>query len=226
MTFASFPTPFWKALLGKLQLFGLWLAGFGMFGVLLLTYVDSIIPLTPIPDATLAWLCTQGTLWWWAAGLAALGSSAGCLTVYWLVRRMRQRFLGRSLLAQRLSPDRQARIEQLIRQYDILALAVAAIMPPPFPFKPFIICAGLLEFHQGRLFVGLFIGRALRYGTLAYLSMRYGNEALGMLQQHTGWFFLGIGVIVAVLGVYFLVRWYVFRRPAVAATRLSPDMQP
>jgi membrane protein DedA with SNARE-associated domain len=139
---------------------------------------------------------------------------------------MRQRFLGRSLLAQRLSPDRQARIEQLIRQYDILALAVAAIMPPPFPFKPFIICAGLLEFHQGRLFVGLFIGRALRYGTLAYLSMRYGNEALGMLQQHTGWFFLGIGVIVAVLGVYFLVRWYVFRRPAVAATRLSPDMQP
>lgn len=189
MTLAGFSAPFWKALLGKLQLFGLWLSGFGVFGVLLLAYVDSVIPLTPIPDATLALLCAQGTVWWWwAAALAALGSSLGCMTVYWIVRRLRQRFLGRSLLARRLSPERQARIEQLIRQYDIVALAAAAVMPPPFPFKPFVICAGLLEFHQGRLFVGLFIGRAIRYGTLAYLSMRYGSEAMSLLQQHTGWF--------------------------------------
>ncbi|MGQ9898430.1 MAG: YqaA family protein [Acidobacteriota bacterium] len=225
MNLASLATPFWKALLGKLQLLGLWLAGFGAFGVLLLAYVDSIIPLTPIPDATLALLCAQGVLWWWVAALAAIGSSLGCMTVYWLVRRLRQRFLGRSLLARRLSVERQARIEQLIRQYDIVALAVAAVMPPPFPFKPFVICAGLLEFHQGRLFVGLFIGRAMRYGTLAYLSMRYGNEAMGMLERHTGWFFLGVGVIVAVLSVYFLFRWYVLRRPVLTPTGLSSNTQ-
>ncbi|MFQ3581937.1 MAG: VTT domain-containing protein [Chloracidobacterium sp.] len=228
MMLASVSAPFWKVLLGKLQLFGAWLAGFGLFGVLLLAYVDSVIPLTPIPDATLALLCAQGAVWWWwAAAVAAVGSSLGCMTVYWLVRRLRQRFMGRSLLARRLSPERQARIEALIRRYDIAALAAAAVMPPPFPFKPFVICAGLLEFHQGRLFLGLFIGRALRYGTLAYLSMRYGSEAMSMLQQHTGWFFLGVGALVAILGAYLLVRWYVLRRPAGAAPQasLSPDIR-
>ncbi len=210
----SVSAPFWKALLGKLQLFGAWLAGFGLVGLLLLAYVDSVIPLTPIPDATLVLLCAQGSVWWWAAAMAALGSSLGCMTVYWLVRRLRQRFLGRSLLARRLSPERRARIEDLIRRYDVLTLAAAAVMPPPFPFKPFVICAGLLEFHQGRLFVGLFTGRAIRYGTLAYLSMRYGGEALSIIQQNTSWFFLGVAVIVAMLGVYCLIRWRLLRRPA------------
>ncbi len=214
---ASVSAPFWKALLGKLQLFGAWLAGFGLFGVLLLAYADSVIPLTPIPDATLALLCAQGAVWWWwAAAVAALGSSLGCMTVYWIVRRLRQRFLGRSLLARRLSAQRRARIEDLIRRYDLLVLAAAAVMPPPFPFKPFVVCAGLLEFHQGRLFIGLFIGRAIRYGTLAYLSMRYGGEAMSIIQQNTGWFFLGVAAIVAALSAYFLLRWRILRRLAAA----------
>ncbi|OYT69417.1 MAG: hypothetical protein CFK52_13745 [Chloracidobacterium sp. CP2_5A] len=224
MISVSVSAPFWKALLSKLQVFGAWLAGFGLFGVLLLAYADSVIPLTPIPDATLALLCAQRAVWWWwAAAVAALGSSLGCMTVYWLVRRLRQRFLGRSLLARRLSPERRARIEDLIRRYDVLILAATAVMPPPFPFKPFVICAGLLEFHQGRLFAGLFIGRAIRYGTLAYLSTRYGGEAMTIIQHNTGWFFLGVGVIVAVLGAYFLVRWRLLRRPGGAP---SPEVSP
>lgn len=233
MTLAGVSAPFWKTLLGKLQLFGAWLAGFGLFGLLLLAYVDSVIPLTPIPDATLALLCAQGVVWWWlAAATAAFGSSLGCWTVYWLVRRLRQRFLGRTLLARRLAPERRARIEALIQRYDVAVLAAAAVMPPPFPFKPFVVCAGLLEFHQGRLFAGLFIGRAVRYGTLAYLSMRYGGEALNLIQHNTGWFFLGVGVMAAVCVAYLLLRRLIqrrmLRRPTetrLGKTGVAPDVR-
>ncbi|MCS7081145.1 MAG: VTT domain-containing protein [Chloracidobacterium sp.] len=213
MTFTGVSAPFWKALPGKLQLFGAWLAGFGLFGLFLLAYADAIIPLTPIPDATLALICAHKVVWWWwAAAVAACGSSLGCWTVYWLVRRLRQRFLGRTLLARQLSPERRARIEALIQRYDVAVLAAAAVMPPPFPFKPFVICAGLLEFHQGRLLAGLFIGRVIRYGVLAYLSKRYGGEALNLIQQNTSWFFLGVGVVVVILSVHFFTRWFIRRR--------------
>jgi membrane protein YqaA with SNARE-associated domain len=200
MTTPTLAAPFLTTATQKLQAFGWWLAGFGLFGVFSLMLVDSLIPLVGVPELALVTLILEKPgQWIIAAFMAALGSTTGSLIFYSLVRQAGQRF------AKSISPTRRAKIEGLIRRYDILILIGAAVMPPPFPFKPFVICAGLIDFQWWRLFTGLLVGRTVRYAILAFLTVRYGKDALEIVRHNAGWFFLGVGILALVIIAYNLI---------------------
>ena len=91
----------------------------------------------------------------------------------------------------------------------MLAVMVPAVLPPPFPFKPFVLCAGVFKLKLWRFVVAIFIGRAARFLIEGWLAIRYGKEAEAIIRRHG--IMVLIGVTAALL-LFFAVKFYRARR--------------
>ena len=72
------------------------------------------------------------------SGATALGSTAGCFVLYTIARKGGEAFLRR-----RFSEAQIERGLGLFRRHGLLAVIVPAMLPPPTPFKLFVLLAGL-----------------------------------------------------------------------------------
>jgi membrane protein YqaA with SNARE-associated domain len=162
---------------------------FGLFGIALLD--SALIPLPGGPDAVLILLSTARPAWVPIYVVAAtLGSVIGCVIFYYISRRA-----GKGAL-KRFSPQRQARVKELIDRYDVLSVLVSSILPPPFPFKLFIATAGVFRFSVVRFAVAVAAGRAFRYALIGYLAAHYGEHARELLAQYYPYIGLGLAVLI------------------------------
>lgn len=168
---------------------------FGLFGIAL--FDSALIPLPGGPDAVLILLSTARPAWVPIYVLAAtLGSVIGCVIFYYISRRA-----GRNAL-KRFSPERQARVKELIDRYDVLTVLVSSILPPPFPFKLFIATAGVFRFSLLRFALAVAAGRAFRYTLIGYLAARYGERARDLLAQYYP--YIGLGLALLIIAVFVL----------------------
>lgn len=168
---------------------------FGLFGIALLD--SALIPLPGGPDAVLILLSTARPAWVPLYVVAAtLGSVIGCIIFYYITRRA-----GRSAL-KRFSPRKQARVKELIDRYDVLTVLVSSILPPPFPFKLFIVTAGVFRFSVVRFALAVTAGRAFRYTLIGYLAAHYGEHAKELLAQYYP--YIGLGLAVLIIAVFVL----------------------
>ena len=169
---------------------------FGLFGIALLD--SALIPLPGGPDAVLILLSTARPAWVPIYVFAAtLGSVIGCVIFYYISRRA-----GKGAL-KRFSPQRQARVKELIDRYDVLSVLVSSILPPPFPFKLFIATAGVFRFSVVRFALAVAAGRAFRYTLIGYLAAHYGEHAKELLARYYP--YIGLGLAVLIVAV-FVVR--------------------
>jgi uncharacterized membrane protein YdjX (TVP38/TMEM64 family) len=84
----------------------------------------------------------------------------------------------------------------------MLALAVPALLPPPFPFKAFVLSAGVFRLKTFRFIVAIFSGRLLRFLIEGWLAVKFGEEARSLIAQH------GLKVLVALAVVVLIsVAW-------------------
>ncbi|MFQ5777510.1 MAG: YqaA family protein [Terriglobia bacterium] len=133
------------------------------------------------------------------ASMASLGSILGCLTIYYLARKG-----GEVALRKRASPERIERIRGWYERNEFLTVAVPAVLPPPTPFKIFVLAAGVFQVRVQYFVAALALGRGLRYYMWGFLAVRYGNRAIVFLQQN----YLQVSAVaigVILLG-YLLVR--------------------
>jgi membrane protein YqaA with SNARE-associated domain len=174
-----------------LQGLGEWLIAFGALGLFAISLLDSaFVPLPSGPDLIMILLTIKSPAWMPLYALAATaGSTAGCTLLYLVARRA-----GATAL-RRLSPERRDRIENLLGRYDMLAVMVPAVLPPPFPFKPFILGAGVFKLSLKRFVAAIFIGRAARYLIEGWLAIQFGEEATNIIQRH------GLKVLAAVAAI-------------------------
>lgn len=174
-----------------------WLKAFGALGLFGISLVDSMgIPLPGGPDAVMIWLSASNPSLMLVYALAATcGSSIGCTVLYLIARRAGVAGL------KRVSQQRRDRIENLLGRYDLVAVMVPAILPPPFPFKPFVLCAGVFKLKTVRFISAVFVGRAIRFAVEGWLAIRFGDDAGRIIKQH-GWKVL---VLVAGLALIYLV---------------------
>ena len=168
-----------------------WLKAFGPLGLFGISLVDSAgIPLPGGPDAVMIWLSANNPALMPLYALAATGGSAiGCTLLYLIARRA-----GVAAL-KRVSPAKRDRIENLLGRYDLITVMVPAVLPPPFPFKPFVLCAGVFRLKTWRFIAAVSIGRAGRFLIEGWLAIRFGEDAGRIIRQH-GW-----KVLVAVAGL-------------------------
>ena len=119
-----------------------YLITFGAFGLFAVALLDSsFVPLPSSADALMLLLSTTNPSWMLLyAFMATSGSAVGCWILYLVSRRAGARALNR------FSEKKQARVKNLIERYDMMAVLVATLLPPPFPFKLFVVTAGVFRF--------------------------------------------------------------------------------
>jgi membrane protein YqaA with SNARE-associated domain len=198
-----------------------WLQAYGPFGLFGISLVDSMgIPLPGGPDAVMILLSANTPSLMALYALAATaGSAIGCTVLYLIARRA-----GAAALS-RVTPAKRERIENLLGRYDLVAVMVPAILPPPFPFKPFVLGAGVFKLKTWRFITAIFIGRSVRFLIEGWLAIRFGEDAGRIIRQH-GWKVL---IAVTVLGAgVFAVKFFRTRARASEASnkRLPGDGEP
>jgi membrane protein YqaA with SNARE-associated domain len=195
-----------------------WLKALGAAGLFGISLIDSVgVPLPGGPDAVMIWLSgnSPGLMPLYALAATA-GSAIGCTGLYVVARSA-----GVAAL-RRVAPQKRARIENLLGRYDLIAIMIPAVLPPPFPFKPFVLCAGVFKLKTWRFITAIFIGRAIRFLIEGWLAIRFGEDAGRIIKQH-GWKLLVATAVIVVIAV--LVKRTLSRR-ASDLDQLSESREP
>lgn len=172
------------------------LVAFGPFGLFVVAVLDSsFVPLPSSADTLMLLLTTAQPRWMVLYALiATTGSALGCLILYYVSRRAGSRALAR------FSESKQKRAKELIDRYDVLSVLVASLLPPPFPFKIFVITAGVLRFSLPRFLAAILVGRGFRFFLEGYFAIRYGAQAKVILGKYYPW--IGLGLAVVIIAVF------------------------
>lgn len=174
-----------------------YLIAFGPFGLFAVAVLDSsFVPLPSSADALMLLLTAAHPRWMvFYAIVATAGSTLGCWLLYYASRRAGSRALSR------FSKSKQKRVKELIDRYDVLSVLVASLLPPPFPFKLFVITAGVFRFSLTRFLVAIMIGRGFRFLLEGYFAVRYGAQAKMFLGKYYPWIGLGFAVMIIAMVV-------------------------
>ncbi|MEQ1730079.1 MAG: VTT domain-containing protein [Vicinamibacterales bacterium] len=177
--------------------------GLGAPGLFLAALLDSsFIPLPEVVDILLVWMTTQheSRMPMYAAS-ATIGSVIGCLMLYWVGRR------GDQFIQRRFSADKVERTLGAFRRYGLMAVLIPSLLPPPMPFKIFVLLAGVAGISPVRFSVAIAIGRGIRYVGEGALAVWYGDAALQFLEQNGRTVSLSLALLMgAGLGGYVLYQ--------------------
>lgn len=186
-----------------------WLYGFaaaiGGPGLLIVAFLDSsFLSLPQINDVLVVLMVTQNKAWMpYYAAMATLGSIAGCYVIYYLAEKG-----GEAFLRKRLHAAHMDRALALYRRHGVLALMVPALLPPPAPFKLFVLMAGVAEVRPMKFVLAIGIARGIRYLALGALAVWYGDLALEVMRTR------GREVALWVAGflVFAALAWWGYQR--------------
>jgi membrane protein YqaA with SNARE-associated domain len=196
---------FWHKIANGLTRVSEYLVTLGPAGLFAVALLDSVfVPLPGGPDAVLMLLSTQRPAWMPVYALSATaGSILGCVILYHISRRAGRRALDK------FSESKQARVKELLDRYDVLSVLVACVLPPPFPFKLFVVSAGVFRLNVWRFTAAIAAGRAFRYFLEGFVAVRYGEQAKEMLARNYPAVGLGLAALVV---VFFVLRGFLRKR--------------
>lgn len=152
----------------------------GAPGLFLISFLDSSVLTFPvINDLLLIELSIQHPLRMPLYALMAMsGSVLGCVVLYFLARAGGEAFFHKKAGA------RGRAIRHWVETNGFGGVLIAAMLPPPTPFKIFVFAAGVFEVPFISFVVAVSLARAIRYFTMGYLAVKYGDQALPFLAQH------------------------------------------
>ncbi len=174
-------------------------------GLALVAFADSsFISLPEVADVLLVVQVVKDPQWWWYYGLlVTAGSVAGCWILYELARRGGEAFLRKGFSQKTI--DKSFRWFQ---RFGILAIVLPSIMPPPVPLKIFLLLAGMSGMSRLTFLIAITSARALRYVGEAFLAVRYGRDALAIVQHNLG----RVGMALTAVVVLAVLVWLWRRR--------------
>jgi membrane protein YqaA with SNARE-associated domain len=199
-----------KSFISWIYTFALGLGGPGLFIIAALD--SSFISLPQINDLLVVLMVThhKARMPYYAA-MATLGSVAGCYVIYFLAEKGGETFLRKRVRASRID-----RALALYQRHGVLALMVPALLPPPAPFKLFVLMAGVAGVRPWKFVLSIAVARGARYLALGFLAIRYGDAALELMRTR------GRDVALVVVGLILIgvaAFWFLNRRNAEARRR-------
>lgn len=111
--------------------------------------------------------------------MATAGSVAGCVALYYVAKKG-----GEAFLLKRFKAGHVEGATKLLQKYGLLVVVVPALLPPPCPFKIFVLLAGVVGLPVWQFAAGIFIARFIRYGGEGLLAVYYGDAAGEFLNAH------------------------------------------
>lgn len=176
----------------------------GAPGLFLISFLDSSVLSFPIiNDLLLIQLSIEHPHRMMLYALAAsVGSVLGCIVLYYIARKGGEAFF------QQKAGERAAAIRRWVETNGFGGMLVAALLPPPTPFKIFVFAAGVFEVPLWSFTSAIALARLIRYFGVGYLAVSYGNEALPFLQQHKleVVFFIVVFIVVSYILSRFILR--------------------
>jgi membrane protein YqaA with SNARE-associated domain len=139
--------------------------------------------------------------------MATLGSVLGCVALYYIARKG-----GEAFLRKRFKDSHVEGATKLLQKYGLLVVIVPALLPPPAPFKIFVLLAGVAAIPVWQFAAAIFIARFIRYGGEGVLAVYYGEAAGDFLRAHAREAGLALAGLALVAGAAW-IAWQ--RRKAV-----------
>jgi len=177
------------------------LAPLGVWGVFLIALADSALFGMPIDALVAAFAYQNRSRFLLYVTMASLGSAVGSIPLYIIG------YLGgEKVLRKRISEERFQKIHQSFDQHEFWALMFPGMLPPPMPFKIFVLGAAVFEMRFTHFLAAIFLGRFVRFSVLSVLVLWFGPQIVQVLgslfKQHL---YPALGVIAAAAVIFWLV---------------------
>lgn len=176
---------------------------------------NSVIPMPGSMDIFTIWLAaSRPKLWFYYAICATLAAMAGGYITYWLGRKG-----GKEALERRLREKQADKICRWFERRGFAAVAVPALLPPPFPIVPFLLAAGGLQYPRRKFLAALALGRGIRFTVAAGLGAIYGPWIVGFFGRYYQPALFTLLAFSLIAGIFAASQYYRYRREIRAAVR-------
>jgi membrane protein YqaA with SNARE-associated domain len=179
------------------------LSPFGIWGILGFAFVDAAFLGMPLDAIVAGYAYANPRHVLLLSALGALGSALGSIVIYWIGYKG-----GEVLLVKRIGEARFKKIHASIERHEFLAVMVPSMLPPPTPFKLFVLSAGVAEMRFSHFFGAIFLGRFLRFVLFSLLVIHYGPGIVGffghMVHDHAR-------LVIAIVAAAALIGWWIWR---------------
>src|SRR5580765_1027710 len=174
----------------------------GAPGIMFVAFLDSsILSLPEIADLLVIYMVTtHPARFALYVTSATVGSLFGCLALYYIGKGSEH------LMRRRISTHRYDKTLNAFRRHGVMAVLVPSLLPPPAPFKPFVLLAGVAEIRVTKFATAILIGRGARYFLEGLLALWYGERAIAYIRAHG----VEVGIVAVVLvlaGFVIYLRW-------------------
>jgi membrane protein YqaA with SNARE-associated domain len=186
------------------------LAPLGIWGVFAIAFADSALLGMPV-DAIVAFYVYQDhrRLLFYVL-MASAGSALGSIPLYVIGYEG-----GEKVLRKRISEERFLRIHRSFERHEFWALMFPGMLPPPMPFKIFVLAAAVFEMRFRDFMAAIFAGRFVRFLALALLTLWFGPQIVGLMGTLFRRHIFGVlGVVVVGVAVWLVLRGRRRREPS------------
>ena len=186
-----------------------WIQGLGGLGLILLGLADNT-PFVSAPpgseDVFLILLSAHHPHWWlYYAFMATVGEVLGGYLGYRLAAKG-----GQETFEKKVGKPRAEKIYKHFEKRGYVTVFTGSVLPPPFPFSPVVMAAGVMQYPRKKFLSALFAGRAARFLTVAFLGRVYGQQMVAFFSRHyRPMLYVLISVAAAAgIGVLVYFKWY------------------
>ncbi len=169
------------------------LAPLGIWGVFLIAFADSALLGMPVDAVVAAYVYKDRSHFLLYVVLASLGSAVGSIPLY-LVGYLG----GEKVLRKRIPEERFQKIHRSFDQHEFWALMFPGMLPPPTPFKIFVLGAAVFEMRFTHFLAAIFAGRFVRFIVLSLLTLWFGPQIVqlttALFKRHFYWLLAAIAV--------------------------------
>jgi membrane protein YqaA with SNARE-associated domain len=193
------------------------LAPLGAWGVFVISVMDGAALGLPMDLVIAGYVYKKPSLFLIYVVMGAAGSAVGSCLLYWIGYEG-----GEKVLRRRISPERFERIHRSFDRHEFWALMFPAMLPPPTPFKLFVLAAAVFEMNFWHFLLAIFSGRFVRFLLLSLLTIKFGPQFVEwsghFFGQHIFWV---LSVVAEILAIWLVVWRVKSKRKAAAANSLN-----
>src|SRR6478736_1832286 len=155
----------------------------GIWGVFVVAFADSALVGMPVDFVVATYVYQDRRRMLLYVAIASLGSALGSVPLY-LIGYLG----GEKVLRKRLTEERFQKIHRSFEQHEFWALMFPGMLPPPVPFKVFVLAAAVFEMRFRDFLIAILAGRFVRFFVLSILVLVFGPQVIshfgGVFKQH------------------------------------------
>ncbi len=187
----------------------------GVWGVFVIGAIDAAALGLPIDVAVATYVYQSPAKFLLYVFMASAGETVGSMVIYAIGYKG-----GEELLRKRISPARFEKIHSTFDQHPYWSLMLPAMLPPPTPFKLFVLAAAVSEMQFSHYLLAIFSGRFIRFTVLGLLTLKFGPEFVHVI----GPFFSRHLYALAAIALAGLAAWLLRRRRRAASQNSAAEI--